>query len=1470
MIKPNEEIFPQIYAYTTPEIANNNGWLKIGYTEVDVYKRVKEQTYTAQVQPKIEWHADAFFNNTKETFKDSDFHKFLTQFKSVKRRPNTEWFNIDALTARRYLEEFRNSKVKKLRLTYELRAEQLNAVNLTLQHFISGGSKFLWNAKPRFGKSLAAYDLIRRLNAQNILIVTNRPAISNSWFDDFEKFISWQSDYKFITGDISYKKYFNIPNKKSPPIIAFESLQNLKGAKIFGGDFDKLNCLNKIYWDLLIVDEAHEGVDTFKTQKLFSKIPRRWTLYLSGTPFKALANNFFSADEIFNWSYEDEQRAKISWNSDAINPYADLPKMNLFSYQLSKIITGKINRGVEIDANNYDYAFDLNEFFSTHVGKFIHEVDVKKFLDTLTTLDKFPFSTSNLRDELNHTFWLFQRIDSVKAMAKILKSHPIFKDYKVVIAAGQSTDEDGIKKSLDKVRKAVANNDKTITLSVGQLTTGVTVPQWSAVFMLSNLKSPAEYMQAAFRAQNPHVYFKDGKIFRKSNCYVFDFAPERTLKIYDEFANNLNPATSNRKKNVGELLNFFPVLAEDDEGSMIKLDAEKVLSLPQKIKVREVVDKNFQSNFLFINVGKVFGSPRLREIVYKFTPDDTTENRSKISKNIQLDEKGNIKIKGTDAKFGRKIYSDDVKKFAGEIIDDVKDAFNFDDSQVKKYQNIIQKKIDATFTEGLENIESSAREKFVEETAAEIKNAVAKDVKRFDEENLRSHLRGFARTIPSFIMAYSGDRDNLTLKNFDDNISDKVFLEVTGITKAEFHELRECIDEIIFNAAVKEFLKRKRELAEYFRLDHVKDIFDFIPPQRNNQIFTPRKVVVEMVDALEKLHPNIFNDPNQKFLDLYMKSGMFIAEIVKRIFNRYQPYCNDPVNAQKILHHILTRQVYGFAPTEIIYRIVCEYIFGADITRNIPKTNFICADTSDAVTSGNLRGLINKNFNTAVYILIKSKERVQKFGEVFTPVNIVSEMLNEIPEHVQNIHTKILEPTFGEGVFIIEILKRRLQLCHNDSDILTALSNIYGIELQTDNVDNTKKNIHALIDDKVSDKNLAARIIDANFLQGDFLKRKNSDGNTIFFRDWDIPSGNFTTFTVNDVEFRNSFNHVSDFIIVGNPPYQQDTKGDNKTYAAPIYHNFLLASYGISREVLMIHPARFLFNAGGTPKDFNKKMLNDEHLKVVKYYPDASEVFANVDIKGGVVITYRNADKNFGAIGTFTAFPELNSILHKVINRADFQPLSKITFGRTNYRLSKKFIEENPDAPFLDRKNDFFKSNVFVYAENYFFYTKPDDDNEYFQVLGLFNGDRFLKWIRRDYIELSPENKNFYKYKVFVPEANGSGALGEKVSTMLVGSPLVGSTQTFISVGAFDIRAEAEACIQYIRGKFCRAMLGILKVTQHNPPETWSKVPLQNFHADSDIDWTVSVAEIDLQLYEKYGLTAEEINFIEDNVRAME
>ncbi|NSQ64634.1 DEAD/DEAH box helicase family protein [Enterococcus faecalis] len=1062
VIKTTKTIYPQIYAYTLPTMSEDAGWIKIGYTErKNVDDRILEQTKTAAVNLPYNklWSEPAKFNSVDKWFTDKQLHSYLKKFKEVEQRPNTEWFYYNGTPEKAHadFDDFRSNEYSqaKEQLNYTLRAEQEEAVNMTLAYAKSHeGGEFLWNAKPRFGKTLTTYDLARKLDAVNVLVVTNRPAIANSWFDDFQKFIAWQTDYLFVSTSDSLKDrpvltrddFLDAVNEnENVRQIAFISLQDLKGAISFGGSYDKLKWVKDLNWDLLIVDESHEGRDTFKTDIAFDQIKRKFTLNLSGTPFKAVAADKFSDEQIYNWTYADEQEAKQDWpvDTEVNNPYEKLPRLSMFSYQMSQMITEEVNKGAEIDGENIDYAFDLNEFFETNDnGKFVHEADIKKWLDSLTHNEKYPFSTPGLRNELKHTFWLLNRVASAKALEKLLKNDPVFENYEIILAAGDSKSNDDDQtvnqKSLDRVRDAIKSHDKTITLSVGQLTTGVTVPEWTAVLMLSNIKSPSLYMQAAFRAQNPWDYEVDGQMHQKETAYVFDFAPERTLMIYDDFANNLSPKTVNgggtsedRKDNIRTLLNFFPVIAEDNEGKMVELDVNQVLTIPKTVKAQEVVRRGFMSNLLFQNISGIFASAGAREILEQLNPVDqgkTTPRKTEEpidTKDVQVDDNGDVTVEAeavvetTNAHFGPKVYGamqeavsevDDFAEvklstkianaFKTSTQDIVKDLAKENgltakaaEQVVRQNANVIAREVEvvqkqaeikhaeadieykkvAAVAESHNDMEKLAEAKSTYEAKKkEIDNNFQKDVaatvetktqelvqqsteiilkkaenkkKNTVEDDVRARLRGFARTIPSFLMAYG--EPSTTLSNFDTTIKDEVFKEVTGITLDQFRVLRDTynfFDQVVFDESVQEFLRKRQELANYFDESQEEDIFDYIPPQQTNQIFTPKNVVKMMVDKLQLESPEDFTDPNKTFVDLYMKSGLYITEIVKRLYTGLKDQIPDD---EKRLEHILEHQVYGFAPSEIIYNIARNFIFGFDEkAKNINDSHIVFLDTT--------------------------------------------------------------------------------------------------------------------------------------------------------------------------------------------------------------------------------------------------------------------------------------------------------------------------------------------------------------------------------------------------------------------------------------------------------------------------------------------------------------------------------------------
>lgn len=340
-----------------------------------------------------------------------------------------------------------------------------------------------------------------------------------------------------------------------------------------------------------------------------------------------------------------------------------------------------------------------------------------------------------------------------------------------------------------------------------------------------------------------------------------------------------------------------------------------------------------------------------------------------------------------------------------------------------------------------------------------------------------------------------------------------------------------------------------------------------------------------------------------------------------------------------------------------------------------------------------------------------------------------------------------------------------------------------------------------------------------------------------------------------------------DFAI-GNPAYQDQTLGENKGFAPPVYDKFLDAAFEIADKVEMIHPARFLFNAGSTPKAWNEKMLNDPHFKVLEYEEDASTVFANTDIKGGVAITYRDSLLEYGAISVFTKTPQLNRILHKTISHERFETFSRIVVSRTAYRLTEKMHKDNPDAISQLSKGHAYDmaTNIFDRLPNIFFDTLPQDGYSYIRILGRAKNERICKYVRRDYVN---KVENLDRYKILIPKANGTGIFGETISQPQLCEPGIGSTESFLSIGIFDGKEEVSSCLKYISTKFARCLLGVLKTTQDMTPDKWRYVPLQDFTPNSDINWNTSIANIDKQLYKKYGLSPEEIDFIETHVKEM-
>lgn len=557
--------------------------------------------------------------------------------------------------------------------------------------------------------------------------------------------------------------------------------------------------------------------------------------------------------------------------------------------------------------------------------------------------------------------------------------------------------------------------------------------------------------------------------------------------------------------------------------------------------------------------------------------------------------------------------------------------------------------------------------------------------------------------------------------------------------------------------------------------------------------------------------------------------------------------------------------------------------------------------------------------------VLKTKEeqtdRVKDMAEVFTPSRVVKMMVDNVEV---DIDTCCLELTCGEAPFLVSrydattgepiaiservgILDRKLQMINdqhfNDEDWLAhvrlAFQSTYGYEWQGDSLLLARENmLYTFIDyhearfGSIPDIPLLkefAEIISWNLWQMDGLsyriprEKKDEPPQTQFslfddipvdapaplciIRDWQRGK----TIKVNEIKQRQTKNEdmMKFDVIIGNPPYQDEVLGDNQQFAPPIYNLFIDESQKVADRVELIHPARFLFNAGSTPKVWNNKMLNDIHFKVLDYTSDSTKYFGNsVEIKGGVAITYWDRNSNYEPIEKFIVSSELTSIDKKVnsVNRSSF---SEIVFAPERYKFTEQMHYEHPDVESMLSKGHKYdlKTAVFTKLADIVFYEdKPNDSSCYVQILGTVGGKRTFRWIKREYLSV-PEN--FERYKVLTPKANGNGTFGEVLTPAIIGLPYMGHTQSFFSIGSFDTIVEAENVQKYTKTKFARSLLGIKKVTQENTAKVWEHVPLQDFTSSSDIDWSKSIEEIDEQLFDKYGLDEQERNFIRTKVKEM-
>lgn len=1279
----------------------------------------------------------------------------------------------------------------------DFRPEQKDAIEEAIAKFSTKtGKKFLWNAKMRFGKTLSALEVARRLGEKDpkkpnrplvktVLIVTHRPVVDKGWRDDFNKIFFDQLDtYSYGSRNLddhgSVGDFYSLTKdvKKGKRLVFFVSMQFLRLSNLVGGGNDdplKRDIMN-YEWDMVVVDEAHEGTKTLRGQNVIDRLKKENTvmLSLSGTPFNLYDD--FKDEEIYTWDYVKEQRAKSQWEEEHYgdpNPYADLPHMNLFTFDLSKIMHDNE------DADTSDFKF--NEFFRTWtgerkkdgeklpskdlIGRFIHENAVNDFLDMLVREDgesNYPYSTEEFRNKFKHTFWIVPGVKEAAALEQLLGQHDVFGhgNFKIVNIAGDGNIEDPNGQALQEVEDAIKNNEYTITLSCGKLTTGVSVPQWTAVFYLkgSEMTTAATYMQTIFRVQTHAVL--NG--MQKRECYVFDFAPSRALRVVAETAKMavrakgsgamsfIKGTQEEEEEELGEFLKFCPVISLE-EGGMIPYEPSKLFAQLKDVYVARAVQSGYADNSLYSSETLVhLGEAALAAL---------DRISGKIGTTPNLPKPDTIDV-------GYKPMDDEEKETAKK-------------AEKKKKQK-----------KPLTPEEQAALEK--------------KRAEREQKKARISVLRGLSIRIPLLVYGAEikdGQEDTeLSITNFTTLVDDASWMEFmpAGISKEDFDAIRENYDPVIFREAAKRIrsLIRAADLMDVEeRIERIATVFSYFHNPDKETVLTPWRVVnMHLSDTIGgwSFYNEDFSQPNIEIRqdgdnEIEYKWPRFVDQdkITADVFGNYDARLLE-INSKTGLYPLyLTYSLYRLWKTEYVrYGLIDKaerddkVIWDSILNENI----FVVCKTpmARAITRRTLVGFRRHEDGHEIQVnAICPYWKVKKADLVKKKVIKIDE-----GEHIS--------PTDTYTADLVEVLR-----------------------------------------------------YDSSIFEHDVVRPE-----------WWEEVDNKAKIKLDKTIFNNMIKFDA---IVGNPPYQINDGGGTGSSAVPAYHHIILGCKSIKpKSISMIMPAKW-YSGGRGLNEFREDMLNDTHLSLLVDFQDSRDCFPGVDIAGGVCY-FRWENQYDGPCDVIT-----------VVNGERYKDTRKLNEYEAFIR-DKRIIDiinkvHDETLPSLSQK---------VYASKPFglrsfdtgFPAKPGRD------ICLFGSDGI------SYLEPNQVPQNLHlapKWKVIMSKASAEHAgqtdkEGRKrlVSRLEVLPPGTICTESYLLLDTFDNKNEAENLKNYIKTQFVRFLLGSILITQNIVRDKFRFVPLQDFTESSDIDWSVSIAEIDQQLYKKYDLEQSEIDFIEKMIKPME
>ncbi|GAA5819185.1 MAG: Eco57I restriction-modification methylase domain-containing [Methanobrevibacter sp. CfCl-M3] len=1524
-----------IYVYTRPDAPEVEGQCKIGDATLELpidkkrddysnsefnellkdsaNKRIHQQLATGAVKYKLEHYELAIVekgDSAGRTFRDHQVHKVLLRsgIKKAKHSGAQEWFKCTVEQAKQAISCVKNdipyfsSKETKIEEGIVFRKEQAEFIKKVNGVFKKGSvekpKKFLGNLKMRFGKTLCTLEIARtNPDIHKVLIMTHRPVVNDGWFDDFKKLLAndeqgWQYGSKDAKGNkgATFKKL-----KTSENFIYFASIQDLRGSFDENGDYTKnADVFGQVY-DMVVVDEAHEGTLTNLAEIVDNKLSYRYKLHLSGTPFNLVED--FKEEETSTWDYVDEQDAKKNWGKEHIeqsNPYEDLPELKMFTYNLTD--------AMKSEPFSKEQGFRFKEFFRTDSDKtakfkkgegkdkktyqyhpFIYKKYITTFLNLISHTDVednnpsyFPYSNADFAKFLKNTLWLLPGVEECKALEAALAEHVYFRNYTVVNAAGDGTYEDD--SALEAVKNEIGEKPEeayTITLSCGKLTTGVTVPAWTGVLMLSNITSPSLYLQTAFRCQTPASFGE----MSKTCCYLFDFDPDRALSMAVA-ANQISkrPGEGNDKIKRAELkkfLDYCPIIAVDG-AKLEPYDVDSLMHTLKRIYIEKTINEGFDTPLLYNRNSLLKLTANDIEVFNNLKTTVGSQQSKPATKDVQV-------VKHDLA---------NVSTSASNLIEQGREII--ENARSRKYKNPVSEELLSEAEKVLADLETVVQKVKKFSDTYKIDNFDKLSPKVKDKYNSLSDDLG---------VAYGTAQDKVQQIINAANAKVKLPPSPEDIERKKQHEQAKNAEAILRAVSVRIPLlvlgcERPAD-GEKITLDNFAELID----DESWEEFMPKGFL--------KISKPPLKDENQWTLKL--ENGETIQpgwDYVKQFFDKdiFEGSCKEIQNMVEVMD--------SMAPLERLVRLVNLFNTFKNPDKETVLTPWRVVNMHAATTIGGLRWVDETGLHGKWWTNIEDPATMSSAEIEATPdARIVPKWIDSAKAHDiwSKSDLKVLDPNsktclyplyMAASIYVHKLVEKKLRPGKTVSDWFEVVQNDI---VREDNKNLWKQvveeNIFVNTRVKFSAK-IARRVlcgysedIKANISTVDLMECKKLGLD--FGQEISKQYGSDNNLAKN--EEKDKEEQVKFDVIIGNPPYQENDNGKREesssanASASPLYNLFVDAAKEMQpRFISMIMPSRW--QAGGKGLDgFRKEMLKDRHICVLHDFPDESQVFTDVSIKGGVCYFLRDGEykgkcdvfihsenegvsnsKRFldeGDIGVFIRDNLLISINKRVWGHQDLT-------GATSDQDDKHRISSivSVGKPYGLRTDTILNPAKYGYPKMHKTQLEAGGEGS-LEVFGLIRNKRVKYYAPANYpLQVGLDAIN--TWKVFVPEAYGCGAIGETIPTPILGTPILGTpiqicTETFLRFGNFKTKFEASSALKYLKTKFFRALVGIRKITQHTTKKVYTQVPIQNFtpHTSkggtSDIDWSRPIPEIDQQLYKKYGLTKKEIDFIEDKIKPM-